>query len=84
MVLSNAFKGLILSWYVKIKFDSAIKSFHQLINKPQVEIYSKHVFEFIKIEQETPLIIELKRKNNQLMFKGSKFETGQAETGDSV
>ena len=71
----------------------AIKSFHQLINKPQVEIYSKHVFEFIKIEQETPLIIKLKRKNNQLIFKGliasyykmtSKFESGQTETGDSV
>ena len=39
LVLSNAFKGLLLSSYVNIKYDLDVKSFKDLINKPNVEIY---------------------------------------------
>ena len=39
LVLSNGFKGLLLSSYVNIKFELEVKSFQDLINKPKVEIY---------------------------------------------
>ena len=36
LVLSNAFKGLLLSSYVNIKSSWAVKSLDDLINKPEV------------------------------------------------
>ena len=38
LVLSNAFKGLLLSSYVNIRFDLAVKSLQDLIDKPSIEI----------------------------------------------
>ena len=38
MVLSNTFKGLLLSSYVNIEYDLAVKSLQELIDNPSIEI----------------------------------------------
>ena len=49
LVLSNAFKGLLLSSYVNIKYDLAVKSFEDLIEKPKVELfYEYNIDNFIR------------------------------------
>ena len=48
LVLSNAFKGLLLSSYVNIRSDLAVKSFKDLVNKPLIKVYyddSFYIFE---------------------------------------
>ena len=61
MVLSNVFKGLLLSSYVIVKFDLAVKSFQDLIDKPSIEIihdnYSLHY-----IKNKTPELIKLLKR----------------------
>ena len=43
LVLSNAFKGILLNSYVNIKFDLAVKSFEKLIDNPSIKtIYDNH------------------------------------------
>ena len=50
LVLSNAFKGLLLSSCANIRFDLAVKSFQDLIDKPKVEIYQNDIFDDINKE----------------------------------
>ena len=46
LVVSNAFKGLLLSSYVNNQFDLAVKSIQDLIEKPNVKIYYDNIFSF--------------------------------------
>ena len=62
LVLSNAFKGLLLSTNVKIKFDLGVKSFHDLIDKPKVEIYQWNIIKNINKETELSIINKLKER----------------------
>ena len=38
LVLSNGFKGLLLSSYINIKYDLAVKSLNDLISKPSIDV----------------------------------------------
>ena len=88
LVLSNAFKGLLLSSYVNIRFDLAIKSFEDLINKPEVEIYYTGNFKFIKKVNELPDISKLKEripKNfNPMKLITDKKELAKFQTGQAI
>ena len=88
LVLSNAFKGLLLSSYSNIKFDLAVKSFKDLIDKPKVNILHYDIFDNIKKETELLIINKLKERisntkpqynpiisDNKDIFK---FQIGQA------
>ena len=48
LVLSKSFGGLLLSSYVNIKLDLAIKSLQDLIDKPSVEIFYDNLFQMIQ------------------------------------
>ena len=62
LVLSNAFKELLLSSYVNIKYDLAIKSFQDLIDKPNVEIYHNVNLKFMKRIRKSPEISKLEKR----------------------
>ena len=84
LVLSNAFKGLLLSSYANIRFDLAVKSFEDLIDKPKVGIYQDDIYDNIKIN--ITEIIQPKRNfekiNPRKMFyiedEINQFRYGQA------
>ena len=88
LVLSNAFKGLLLSSYVNINTELAVKSLHDLIDKPNVHIYPMKTIDFISKEAESEDIKKLKEripKNSTIhskIFSDNeeiiKFQTGQA------
>ena len=60
LVLSNAFKGLLLSSYVNIRFDLAVKSWRDLIDKPSINIIHDNAsLHFIKVV--------FKRKTNEII-----------------
>lgn len=48
LVLSNAFKGVLLNSYVNIKYDLTIKSLNELINQPKITVFSDDFFKYIK------------------------------------
>ena len=65
LVLSNAFKGLLLSSYVNDRSDLAFKSLNQLINnKSSVDIYIDDSIKFLKnSKNEIPkIILELQKR----------------------
>ena len=88
LVLSNAFKGLLLSSYSNIKFDLAVKSFEDLIDKPKVEIYYYNIVNNIKNETQLSIMNKLRERisktksYNNLMISDNKdivkFQIGQA------
>ena len=88
LVLSNAFKGLLLSSYVNINTELAVKSLQDLIEKPNVQIYETQVLILIRKEAESEDIKKLKErisKNSTIdskIFSDNediiKFQTGQA------
>ena len=61
LVLSNAFKQLLLSSYVNIKIDFAIKSQH-LIGKSHVEIFHDNLFKSLDYLQDKNVEIEILKK----------------------
>ena len=86
LVLSNAFKGLLLSSNVNIKFDLGVKSFQDLIDKPKVEIFH-NILNTINKETESPILNKLKARISKtgrsgiLIFTNEdkiKFQIGQA------
>lgn len=76
--LSNKFKALLLDSYVNIKYDSAIKSMKELIDKPEVEIFYDDFFELI--ENKTPEIIQL----NQRLIKKNSYDLIKIFKHDNV
>ena len=68
LVLSNAFKGLLLSSYVNNQFDLAVKSIQDLIDKPKVEIYHDNIFVFKEN------ITELTRLKNRIPEKNTHYQ----------
>ena len=87
LVLSNAFKGLLLSSYVNIRFDLGVKSFQDLIDRPKVEIYHNNILDNINKETELPIMHKLKERifktksNGKMIFSDNreiKFQIGQA------
>ena len=86
LVLSNAFKGLLLSSNVNIKFDLAVKSFQDLIDKPKVEIHHEHILSNINKETELPIINKLKERisktgrNDTKIFKNKDKIKFQSQT----
>ena len=71
LVLSNAFKGLLLSSYVNIKYDLAVKSFKDLIEKPKVELfYEYNIDNFIR--KGTNEIINKLDKQNRIKRYGKQ------------
>ena len=55
LVLSNAFKNVLLSGYVNTKTDLAIKSLQDLIEKPNVQIIHDGFLELIKKDESTEI-----------------------------
>ena len=76
LVLSNAFKGLLLSSYVNIKSDFAVKSLQDLIDKPSVQILHDDSVEFAikdSLEISTKLKKRIKKENKlQLIISNVK------------
>ena len=66
LILSNAFKELLLSSYVNIKYDLAVKSFEDLNNKLNIEIHhsanDEVTLEFMKRNSESPEISKLEKR----------------------
>ena len=61
LVLSRAFSGLLLSSYVIVKFDLAVKSFQDLVDKPSIEIiHDNRSLRYIK--HKTPELIKLMKR----------------------
>ena len=56
-VLSNGFKGLLLSSYINFKYELAIKSFEELIDKKSVDIVYDNIFKITEIENSTEMIL---------------------------
>lgn len=87
LVLSNAFKGILLNSYVNIKFDLAVKSFEKLIDNPSIKtIYDNHWLRYAK-QKPSETIKLLKKWNLQttgridVFIKHNdiiKFRNGQA------
>ena len=61
LVLSKAFSGLLLSSYVIVKFDLAVKSFQDLIDNPSIEIIHDNC-SLRFIEHKTPELIKLMKR----------------------
>ena len=86
LVLSNAFKGLLLSSNVNIKFDLGVKSFQDLIDKPKVEIFHNKILNTINKETELPIMNKLKERISKTgryniisaIENKIKFQIGQA------
>lgn len=83
LVLSNAFKGLLLSSYVNIKFDLAVKSLQDLIDKPEIEIIlDEH--SLVNIKQNTTELNKLLKRSGLVAVKRIQvlsqleFQSGQA------
>ena len=79
LVLSNAFKGVLLSSYVNMRFDLAVKSLDDLIYKIETKHYD---FEMIKaLDRDTlksELISKLKnRLSKDRTFRGIIFSMTQ-------
>ena len=64
LVISNAFKGLLLSSYVNIKLESPVKSLQDLVDKKSVDIIFDKSFDEIRTNKDTriPEIIQLERR----------------------
>ena len=88
LVLSNAFKGLLLSSYVNTKNDLAVKSLQDLIDKPNIEIIHSGILGIIE-NIESAKISELKGRifktkattnSNEIITdnKLTKIQTGKA------
>ena len=67
-VLSNAFKGLLLSSYVNIKLDLPIKSLQDLVGKKSVDIIFDRSFDEMIKNQNTriPEIIQLEKRAKRM------------------
>lgn len=71
LVLSNAFKGLLLSSYVNVKYELAIKSIENLVNKPSVELFHDHSNKIINdmnaiTTKEISILLERMQKNSAI------------------
>ena len=62
LVFSHAFRQLLLSSYVNIKFDLAVKSLDDLVNRPNVKINQINIFKYDNNNIDLPLIKKLKEK----------------------
>ena len=90
LVLSNAFKGLLLSSHVNIKYDLAVKSFQDLIDKIEMKNNKMTVYKALNGNAENShLISKLKKRSVEMAlisFHGTiwhdriitKFQNGQA------
>ena len=89
LVLSNAFKGLLLSSYVNIRSDLAVKSFKDLINKPLIKVYLDNSFYYLKKLNSTSEPIEISLIRNRILqrlnvagtyeiISSTQLKTGQA------
>ena len=57
LVLSNGFKGVLLSSYINFKYELAIKSYQDLIDKKSFEIIYDNIFKITRIENSTKMIL---------------------------
>ena len=88
LVLSRAFGGVLLSSYVNVKLDLAVKSFQELIDEPNIEIiHDNHSLHYIK--HKTPELIKLMKRpslhsnKNILTFIKDK-DIAKLRSGQSV
>ena len=78
LVLSNAFKGLLLSWYVNIRSDLAVKSFKDLVNKPLIKVYHDDTFNLLKKQlNSTSEPIEIWLIRNRILQGLNGYGTGE-------
>ena len=87
-ILSNAFKSVLLCSFVNVRFDLAVKSLDDLINKPKVEIYQHNIMNFISNDIKSPLIDKLKERITKSSYMKTsiisddkqitKFQNGKA------
>lgn len=89
LVLSNAFKGDLLSSYVNIRYELAVKSMQDLINKRNVKLFNDNLFTYIR--NETPQFRKIKdrisKKNPKEFTKFYVYineELKQLENGEAV
>ena len=64
LVLSNGFKGLLLSSYINIKYDLAVKSLNDLISKPSIDVILSHVLPSERDSKEFKLLRKRIFKNS--------------------
>ena len=62
LVLSNAFKGLLLSSYVNTRFDVAVKSMKEIIDKPSVGFIHDGYFQTIDPNEDTFETSQLRKR----------------------
>ena len=78
LVLSNAFKGLLLSSYVNIRYDLAVKSLQDLIDNPSIKIiYDRNSLRYIKYK--TPELIKLLKMPHQIRTETINIFTKQKD-----
>ena len=76
LVLSLVFRQLLLSSYVNIKFELAVKSLDDLANKPNIKINQLNIFKCDNDNTDLPLITKLKEKipKEELHLNKTGFE----------
>ena len=95
LVLSLAFRQLLLSSYVNIKFDLAVKSLDDLVTKPNVKINQINIFKYDNNNTDLPLITKLKEKipkeerhlnktGFELLIFPEENDTQKLQTGQAV
>ena len=73
LVLSNIFKDLLLSSYVSINTEIAVKSLHDLIGKSNVQIHQANSLNFISKEDQSEDIKKLKERSPKNNFFSQIF-----------
>ena len=86
LVLSNAFKGILLNSYINVEYELAVKSLDDLINKRQIGIYRDLIYDstrtnLSKISQLSNRI--LRNAGHSNMFYEDKL-INQFRFGESV
>ena len=69
LVISNAFRGLLLGWYVNVNTELAVGSLDELIAKTKVEIYHDGILESLKPDERAKISKLLKRIPEALSHK---------------
>ena len=84
--MSNAFKGLLLSWYVNIRSNLVVKSFKDLVNKRLIQVYHDSWFEYLKKQlnstlEPSEIWLSIKRisQRSTLYMKAVKYLTDHWE-----
>ena len=74
LVLSNAFKGVLLSSYVNIKYELAVKSLKEFIDNPSTEIIMSNVVTYLENESNQVKLLRKKASKGRKGFRIVQFK----------